>query len=113
MNATSRPTQYYIAPPNIPEFMYKWSMGAWKELLLWSWNEYQERLKQNARRGNFRELTVQASEFSPERVLAEVHGFRKFCALLSQNEKLWNQFTRAQRRYIVRCYELRDLLLRD
>lgn len=94
-------------------FMYRWSMSAWRELLLWSWNEYQERLKQYARRGHYRELKVQASEFSPERILAELHGFRKMCELLSRNESLWNKFTRPQRKYIASRHELRDLLLRE
>lgn len=110
---TSRPTQYYIPPPNIPQFMYRFSFKAWKDLMIWSWNEYQERLKQHSRRGHYRELAVQASEFSPERILAEMTGFRKLCALLSKNESLWKKFTYSQRDYLIRCYELRDLLLRE
>lgn len=110
---TTRPIQYYIQPPNIPQYLYKYSFEAWKELMLWSWHEYQERLKNYARRGHYRELAVQASEFSPERILAELHGFRTLCTLLSQNQELWNQFSRAQRKYITSCYELRDLLLRE
>jgi len=105
--------QYFIPPPSVPDFLYKWSLEAWHDLLAWSWNEYRARLKQNARRGHYKELAVQASEFSPERVLAELKGFRRMCALLAQNENLWNQLTRAQRRYIVNCYNLRDLLLRE
>ncbi len=106
-------SQYYIQPPNIPEFLYRFSFEAWKNLMVWSWREYQERLKQYSRRGYYRELAIQASEFSPERILAEMPGFRKLCALLEKNESLWRKFTRQQKDYIIRCYNLRGLLLRE
>lgn len=106
-----RNQQYYINPPNIPEYLYRSHFEAWRQLMIWSWNEYQERLKRLSRNGHYKELHVQASKFSPERVLAESTGFRKKCSIMTS--EVWDQFTRAQQDYLIRCYDLRDLLLRD
>jgi hypothetical protein len=101
---------YYIQPPDYPEFFYKSSMTVWRELLKWSWDEYQARLQMNARAGYYRELARQASSFSPERVLAEHPRFRRYCSLMTS--ELWSKFTRAQKDYIIRCYELAEILQR-
>jgi len=75
--------QYFIQPPSLPEFMFKRNKQAWYEIMSWSYREYRERINHNARHGHMRELTVQHREYSPIRILAELHGFRRLCSIMT------------------------------
>jgi hypothetical protein len=105
--------QYYIQPPSLPRFIYGTSNKAWVELMVWSYKEYQERLKQLPKRGYYKELTYQARSYSPIRVLAEMQGFRGICAMLQRNPRVWNNFNARQRQYIRKAFQLRDHLMRS
>ena len=111
MRQSTIPTQYYIQPPNIPDFIYKSKKMAWYYLMEWSYKEYQARLNQNARRGYILEHLETTREYSPIRILAEMRGFRRLCANMPQS--LWDTFTARERQYIRHCYEMRDYLLRE
>lgn len=105
-----RDRQYIIEPPSAPDYVYSSSVQAWFDIMVWSWREYQERLKRHSQKGYYRELNVQTREYSPMRILAEMHGFRRLCTRM--NPRIWGRFTARERQFIRRAYELRDILLR-
>ena len=111
MKQSTIPSQYYIQPPNIPEFLYKISNLAWYKLMEWSYREYQERIRRNAMNGNYKEITVQSREYSPIRILAELHGFRRMCSIMTS--ETWKKFDGREKDYLIRCFEMRELLFRS
>jgi len=110
MKQSTIPSQYYIQPPSAPDFVYKISVRAWYDLMYWSYAEYKERINQNSTKGNYREVAVQAREYSPIRILAEMQGFRRLCSIMPS--RIWKMFERREQDYLTRCYELRDHLFR-
>jgi len=111
MKQSTIPSQYYIKPPSVPDFVYKVSIQAWYELMVWSYKEYQERLRRNSLNGNYRELTKQSREYSPVRILAEMGGFRRLCSIMTS--EMWVRLKREEQDYLIRCYEMRDHLFRS
>lgn len=103
--------QYYIQPPDLPEFIYATNQTAWVRLIVWSYNEYKRRLTELPKSGAYKELRRQADEYSPVRILAEMKGFRRLCARMSAD--LWNSFDARTRRYIRKAFDLRELLFKD
>ncbi len=106
--------QYINKPPDFPMFMYKnrpeYVLPA---LIEWANKEYSDGLDFCAKRGYYREYKYINEEYSPLRILAEMSGFRKICAYAEQGSmEGWNRMPREHREFIMRSYELRDLLLR-
>jgi len=111
MRQSTIPSQYYIQPPSVPDFVYKVSIQAWYELMVWSYREYRERIHQNPARGYLRETTEQAREYSPIRVLAEMRGFRRLCSIMPN--RVWDSLERQEQDYLICCLGLRDHLFRS
>lgn len=105
------PSEYVIQPPNIPDFLFKKHKSAWDELIQWSQDEFQARLRYCASHGYWKELKSLNQNSSPAMVLAELHGLKKWCSLISQD--LWDSFGMRNRRTLRNAYQLRDLLRRD
>lgn len=118
MKQSASNVQYYIQPPDIPEFLYKTSHKAWQDLMVWAYKEYRRRLTYLSRGGNYLELTRQSNEFSPIRILAELSGFRRYCAEMRDHwantgSCAWNKMDKKEQHFIVAAYEMRELLFRD
>lgn len=107
---TNKP-QYVIDPPNIPEFLYRHNSYAWRQLVAWAKNEFQARLVYLAEHGYWKELRYMNDNESPVTILAEMHGYRKLCAIMS--DRVWDCFTARERSFVRKAYDLRDLLLRQ
>lgn len=102
--------KYVIAPPNIPEFLYKSSAMAWLHLIIWSKKEYAARLRYCAKHG-YRDQWLWLHENSSAiHVLASLPMFRKLCSVMT--ETVWNLFSRSDRRFFQSSYELGNLLAR-
>ena len=110
---STTPVEYYVQPPSIPDFLYGHSLQAWRNLMVWSYQEYRIRLQKLSRGGYYKELTEQSNNFSPVRILAESHKFRKYCALLAKSgASVWKQMSKDERKFIMAAYEMRELLFR-
>jgi len=105
-----RNTQYCIQPPTFPMFMFKHNQSVWNKLVQWSKDEFQARLVYLSEHGYWRELKKMNEEYSPIRILAELHGYRRMCANMTQ--ELYDSFSGRERVFIRRAFELRDLLLK-
>lgn len=103
-------SQYIIRPPDIPAFIYKTNVSAFKQLISWATTEHRKRLGYCARRGYYREWKRLHEDYSPMRVLAEMEGFHKICSLIT--EELWNELSMRERSFIRKAYELRGLLMK-
>lgn len=103
-------TQFITPPPDIPLFVYKRSASALVELIKWANKEWIDRVKYCAHHGYLKEHTRLTKDYSPIRILAEIPGYRKICANVSQSS--WDGLNSRQRSFIRRALELRDLLLR-
>ena len=104
------PSQYVIPPPQIPMFMFKHYGRAWRQLIQWSKDEFQARLVYLSEHGYWKELKKMNEEYSPIRILAELHGYRRMCANMTQ--KVYDDISGRERVFIRRAYELRDMLLK-
>lgn len=102
--------EHVVPPPSVPDFMYKGYSQPFRNLIIWAKEEYQARLDYCAKRGYFRQHQVYTKNYSPMRVLAEMSGFRRFCSLMT--DKAWSGLSRAERKFIVGAFELRDILMR-
>lgn len=104
-------TQYIVPPPSLPTFMYKhYALSSLQSLIEWAKSEHQARLVYCAENGYWREFKRLNEDYSPIRVLAEVKGFRKICAALTQDG--YNQLSGRERVFIRRAYEMREILIR-
>ncbi len=103
-------SQYVIPPPNIPEFMYKSYTNVWLDLIEWAKQERKARLIYLSKNGYYKEYKKFLENDSPIKILAELSGYRRFCALLNQG--VWDTFTGRQRVFLRRALELRDFLKR-
>lgn len=99
---------YIIQPPSVPMFLYKNHPSNLRNLIEWAKKEHNARLRYCAEHGYFRELKRLNEDYSYLRVLAEIKGFRKICATISQNA--WNELSGRDRVSIRRAYEFRELL---
>ena len=105
--------EYVIRPPDLPQFMFGTHAGAWRELIAWTREEYKARLEYCTRRSYFREHAYLTRNYSPLRILAEMSGFRRFCAYLGKSWGTWNDLSRAERKTILKAMELREFLLKS
>lgn len=110
MKTSTSHVEYFISPPSIPEFLFKTSKGAWYEIMSWSYREYKYRIEHNMVHGHPRELVVQDREYSPIRILAEMAGFRRLCAIMTS--ELWDSFSRREQDYLIACFDMREKLFR-
>jgi hypothetical protein len=110
MKESANPASYITQPPNIPYFMFQHYASSFEKMIAWAEKEFQDRLRYCAEHGYWRTLKYLNEEYSPYRILAEVHGFRRMCAKIDQNT--WNKLTGRQRVFIRKSFELRELLFR-
>lgn len=110
MKQSTSPVEYVIQPPDIPEFIYKRNVQAWRNLIDWSRKEFQARLIHLSEHGYWRELKRMNQNYSPYRILAEMSGYRKLCSLITQ--EMWEGLSGRERVHIRRAFELRDILFR-
>lgn len=103
--------QYVIAPPDVPRFFYGSYESSWRELIYWAKREHIARLKYCADRGYIKEFRRLQREWSPIRILAELTGFRRMCAVMG--ESVWKRLFSEEKDFIISCLKLRDLLKRD
>jgi hypothetical protein len=107
---SANPASYLTPPPNIPYFMFKRYSNAYEKMIAWAEKEFQDRLIYCADHGYWKTLKYLNEEYSPLRILAEVHGFRHMCSML--NQAVWNKLSGRHRVFIRKSYELRDILFR-
>ena len=112
MNKSAYSSEYVIPPPDFPDFVFKRYVQPLEELIDWARKEYQARLIHCAEKGYWRTLKYLNEEYSPYRILAELHGFRKYCSYLNQNPQ-WAGAKKSTQRFIVKSYQLRDMLFRQ
>lgn len=110
MNQSESSSQYVLLPPSIPAFEYKHYSISWEKLIRWAKSEFRSRLQYCARHGYLMEFKNIAENSSPIRVLAEMSGFRKMCAKMTP--ETWKKLDKKDREFLIRAYELRDLLFR-
>lgn len=104
-------SQYITPPPDLPMFLYRrYAKSSLQKLIEWAKAEHQARLVFCAEHGYWREFKRLNEEYSPIRVLAEIKGFRRICANLTQEG--YNQLSGRERVFIRRAYEFRELLFR-
>lgn len=111
MNQSVHPSQYVIQPPSFPTPVFRVSSIPYAELMEWAKMEYSARLDYCVRRGYWHEHRILTSNYSPVRILSELSGFRRYCSMMT--ERVWNKFSRPERRFLVDALELRDLLLKS
>lgn len=101
---------YVIPPPDLPRFFYSFKVSAWRDLIYWAKREHIARMRYLAENGYVREFRVFQREWSPIRILAELPGFRRFCAVMKAF--VWWKLFREEQEFIISCLKLRDLLKR-
>jgi hypothetical protein len=103
-------SQYIVPPPVMPNYFYKhYPLLAFRKLIEWAKTEHHARLRYCAERGYFKGVKHLNEDYSPMRVLAEVEGFRRMCAMISQEG--WNKLSGRERVFLRRAYEMREMLL--
>lgn len=112
MKQSAYKSEYVIRPPEFPEFLFKSHIQPFEELIEWAKKEYQARLIYCAERGYWRSLKYLNEEYSPYRILAELHGFRKYCSYLNYNPR-WASARKYTQRFIGKAYQLRDMLFKQ
>lgn len=103
-------SQYVIPPPDIPEFLYRYNLTAWRNLIVWANKEYRARLRYCAKNGYKKQWMILMQEYSAMRILAEMSGYRKFISIMVKGT--WRQFEKNEKAFFLGAYELRDLLFR-
>ena len=111
MKQSANSVEYVIQPPDFPNFSYKHGLLPFREMVEWAKKEYQARLIYCAERGYWKHLKIINEEYSPYRILAELHGFRRFCSYLNHNAA-WASADCELQDFIIKSYQLRDMLLR-
>lgn len=101
--------QYIQKPVDVPLFLASRSTNL-QRLIQWANDEHRRWLQRCAEKGYYKYLKVLNEEYSPIRFLAEMKGFRRICANITEHE--WNKLTRKERRFITSAYEMRDMLMR-
>ena len=112
MKHSTTNAQYVIRPPDFPDFLFKTHIYPMEQLVEWSKKEYQARLIYCAENGYWRELKYINEEYSPYRILAELHGFRKYVSYLSQNAQ-WAVARKYTHRFVGKAFSLREHLFRQ
>lgn len=109
MNQSASSVQYFVQPPSVPEYMYKRYATSLEDLVDWAKQEHRRWLQKSAERGYWKTVKHLNEEYSPIRILAEMKGFRRVCALITDD--VWRKLNRHDRDFIIAAYELRDMLL--
>ena len=109
MRQSESESQYVIRPPEFPDFLFKTHVQPFEELIEWSKTEYQSRLVYCAENGYWKQLRYINEEYSPYRILAELHGFRRYVSYLSSNAR-WANARKQTHRFIAKALALRELL---
>lgn len=107
---SANPASYITPPPNIPYFLFKRYSSSLEQMIKWAEKEFQDRLRYCAEHGYWRSLKYLNEEYSPIRILAEAHGFRKMCSMITPTS--WNKLSGRHRVFIRKAFELRDILFR-
>jgi hypothetical protein len=102
---------YVIQPPDLPEYLFKYSMTPYELLVEWANKEFQARLQYCAEHGYFKELKRLNDNWSPIRILAEMHNFRKLVSYLQYNKE-WPASKGRTRHSIIQAANMRDMLFR-
>src|SRR5687767_5903504 len=103
-------SQYVIPPPNVPRFFYGFNVSVWRDLIYWAKREHIARMRYLAEHGYVKEFHRFQKEYSPIRILAELKGYRRFCALI--RESTWRKLFGVEKDFIISSLQLRDLLMR-
>lgn len=111
MKQSSYSSQYVIQPPSFPDFLFKTHVQPFEELIEWSKREYQARLIYCAEHGYWKTLKYINEEYSPYRILAELHGFRRYVSYLSSNAR-WATARKYTHRFVAKAFSLREHLFR-
>lgn len=104
--------QYIIPPPNVPEFLYKFNVRVWLDLIYWAKQEHRAWIKYLSENGYYKEYRWFIENVSPIVILAQSPKYRKLCAFLTQSQRVWDSFSVRERVFIRRAFELRDILKR-
>lgn len=106
MNTSAR---YFTLPPtNVPEFFFRHYVWTWRNLIAWSVKEYDDALILFSKRGAMKTVKYLSKEYSAMRVLAEMPGFRRMIANITQD--VWDKFDMRERVFIRRAWEIYELL---
>ena len=99
---------YYYQPPTLrtytPFFKYRAVQNA-LALVEWADKEYTTALNTAIDNQRWGTVKILAGEWSGMRVLSQLPDFHWFCALLAQNEDVWNKLDRKTRKFIVKALE--------
>ena len=112
MKQSAYKSEYVIQPPEFPDFIFKRHIQPFEELIEWAKKEYQARLIYCAEHGYWKSLKYLNEEYSPYRILAELSGFRRYCAYLQYNAQ-WAGARKYTQRFITKSYQLRDMLFKQ
>lgn len=107
MNQSTPDVQYFVKPPSVPIFL-SGRVTYLRRLMQWAKEEHSRWLQMSIRRGYFETVKYLNEEYSPVRLLAEIQGFRRICARITQRD--WDNLTGRERVFIRRAFELRELL---
>ena len=110
MNKSTPSSQYFVQPPDVPMFLAGRPSNL-RGLIQWAKDEHQRAVIISTKKGLWKTLDRLSKEYSPIRVLAEMHEFRRICANIKKSD--WDALTGRERVFIRRAFELRDLLLRQ
>lgn len=99
---------YYHTPPQLktysPFFKYRAVQNA-VAMVAWADREYQTALETAIEKNRWGTVKVLAGEWSGMRVLSQLQDFHWFCAMLAQDEVLWNKLDRKTRKFICKAME--------
>lgn len=101
-------TSYYHTPPQLKTytlFFRATAVRKAKEMVEWSDREYQTALETAIEKNRWGTVKVLAGEWSGMRVLSQLPDFHWFCAMLAQDEVLWNKLDRKTRKFICKAME--------
>ena len=110
MKASTIPAQYYVPPPDVPLFLSSRTSHL-KELVRWAKEEHARGLAYASKKGYYKTVRYLSTEYRPIRILAEMHGFRRICARISQRD--WDGLTGRERVFVRRAFELRNYLFKN
>lgn len=105
---------YNPIPIGNPDFIYRRYSQAivddTKRMIEWSKKEYNDALRMFAKRGQFDTVRSLSQNYSPMRLLAEAHGFKKMIAFLVQDTEAFNRLSWRDRIFVRRAWEIHEML---
>lgn len=99
---------FYHTPPQLKTYTLFFQSSAVRKaqaMVEWADREYQTALETAIEKNRWGTVKVLAGEWSGMRVLSQLEDFRWFCAMLAQDETLWNKLDRKTRKFITKAYE--------